>query len=173
MLQDLFRLLCKSSLDMCFRLQKEPKCTVGIVFFIINVDTYILMHALFHFSTVIIPRDRYRPDGFNPRVDMGRGIITVLKWKKASINLFITYFNVELKRTKLTSHTDTELIWIWVIDIGWGMITVLLWKKSCIDLFIERFDIIFSDFCHDICPWVDIAMALPVFTYGQNWRYYL
>jgi hypothetical protein len=27
--------------------------------------------------------------------------ITVLIWKKACINLFITYFNIELKRTKL------------------------------------------------------------------------
>ena len=27
-------------------------------------------------------------------------MITVLKWKKACINLFITYFNIELKRTK-------------------------------------------------------------------------
>jgi hypothetical protein len=31
-------------------------------------------------------------------------MITVLKWKKACINLFITYFNIELKRTKVTSH---------------------------------------------------------------------
>jgi len=32
MLQDLFRLLSKSSLDMCFRLQKQPKCKVGIFY---------------------------------------------------------------------------------------------------------------------------------------------
>ena len=31
-------------------------------------------------------------------------------WKKACINLFITYFNIELKRTKLTSHKDTKLM---------------------------------------------------------------
>jgi len=37
-------------------------------------------------------------------------MITVLIWKKACINLFITYFNIELKRTKLTSHTDTKLM---------------------------------------------------------------
>jgi hypothetical protein len=37
-------------------------------------------------------------------------MITVLIWKKANINLFITYFNIELKRTKLTSHTDTKLM---------------------------------------------------------------
>ena len=56
------------------------------------------MHALFHIRTVIIPRDRYRPEGFS------------LIWKKACIKLFITYFNIELKRTKLTSHTDTKLM---------------------------------------------------------------
>jgi hypothetical protein len=30
-----------------------------------------------------------------------------------------------------------------------------------------------SVFCPDICPCDDIAMALPVFTYGENWLYYL
>jgi len=25
-----------------------------------------------------------------------------------------------------------------------------------------------SEFCPDICPWDDIAVALPVFMYGQN-----
>jgi len=68
------------------------------------------MHALFHIRTVIILRDRYRSEGFSSRVDIGRGMITVLQWKKACINLFITYFNIELKRTKLTSHTDTKLM---------------------------------------------------------------
>jgi hypothetical protein len=63
------------------------------------------MHALFHIRTDIIPRDRYRPEGFSLRVDIGQGMITVLIWKMACINLFITYFNIELKRTKLTSHT--------------------------------------------------------------------
>jgi hypothetical protein len=48
------------------------------------------------------------------------------------------------------------------------MRTVLIWKKSCIDLFIERLDIMLSDFCSDICPWVEIAVALPAFSYGQN-----
>jgi len=37
-------------------------------------------------------------------------MITVLIWKRACINLVITYFNIELKRTKLTSHTDTKLM---------------------------------------------------------------
>jgi hypothetical protein len=66
------------------------------------------MHALFHIRTVIIPRNRYRPEGFSPRVHIGCGMITVLIWKMAYINLFITYFNIELKRIKLTSHTDTK-----------------------------------------------------------------
>jgi hypothetical protein len=74
------------------------------------------MHALFHIRTIIIPRDRYRLEGFSPRVNIGRGMITVQKWKKPCINLFITYFNIELKRTKLTSHTDTKLIWISLRD---------------------------------------------------------
>jgi hypothetical protein len=66
------------------------------------------MHTLFHIKTVIIPSDRYRSEGFSPSVDIGRGMITIPIWKKACINLFITYFNIELKRTKLTSHTDTK-----------------------------------------------------------------
>jgi hypothetical protein len=49
-----------------------------------------LMHALFHIRTVIIQRDRYRPEGYSPRVDISWGMITVLKWKKACINLLIT-----------------------------------------------------------------------------------
>jgi hypothetical protein len=32
---------------------------------------------------------------------------------------------------------------------------------------------VLSVFCPDICPWDDITVALPVFMYGQNWRYYL
>ena len=68
------------------------------------------MHALFHIRTVIILRDRYRSEGFSSRVDIGRGMITVLQWKKACINLFITYFNIEFKIIELTSHTDTKLM---------------------------------------------------------------
>jgi hypothetical protein len=68
------------------------------------------MHALFHIKTVIILRNWYRPVSFSSRVDICRGMITVLIWKKACINLFITYFNIELKRAKLTSHTDTKLM---------------------------------------------------------------
>jgi hypothetical protein len=75
-------------------------------------NNYRLMHALIHIRTVIIPRDRYRSEGFSPRVDIGRGMITVLVWKKACIIPFIAYFNIEITTTKLTSHTDTKLIWI-------------------------------------------------------------
>ena len=73
-------------------------------------DNYRLIHALFPIKTVIIPRDRYRPETFSPRVDIGRGMTTVLIWKKECINLFIAYFNIELKRTNLSSHTDTKLM---------------------------------------------------------------
>ena len=97
-------------------------------------NKYRLMHAIFHSRTVIIPRDRYRPEGFSTRVDISRGMITVLIWKKAFINLFITYFNIELKRTKLTSQTHTKL---WVIDIGWGMITVLIGERACINIWLK------------------------------------
>ena len=120
------------------------------------------MHALFHIRTVIIPRDRYRPEGFSPRVDIGRGMLTVLIWKKACINLFITYF--KLKRTTLTYPTHTKL---WVIDIGWGLITVLIWKKAGIVLFIKRLDIMLSEFCPDICSWADIAVALRCLRMGK------
>ena len=82
----------------------------GIFKLFFQVFNYRLMHALFHIKAVIIPRDRYRPEGFSPRIDIGRGMITVLIRKKACINLFITYFNIELKRTNLTSHTDTKLM---------------------------------------------------------------
>jgi hypothetical protein len=37
----------------------------------------------------------------------------------------------------------------------------------------EMLDIVLSEFCPDICPWADIAVALPVFTYELNWCYYL
>jgi len=61
---------------------------------------YRLMHALFHIWTVIIPRDRYRPDGrYRSRDDNS------LDMEKACINLFITYFDIELKSTKLTSSS--------------------------------------------------------------------
>ena len=111
------------------------------------------MHALFYIKTVIIPIDRYRPEGFSPKVDIGRGIITVLVWKKACINLFITYFNIELKRTKLTSHTDTKLM-----DMSDRYrLRVLLPKRqqifprwtSTFSKQHERLDIVLSEFCLD------------------------
>jgi hypothetical protein len=58
---------------------------------------YRLMHPFFDIKTVIILRDRYQPEGFSPRVDIRRRMITILIWKKACINLFITYFNIELR----------------------------------------------------------------------------
>ena len=150
---------------------------------------YRLMHPFFHIKTVIIPRDRYRPEGFSPKVDIRRGMITILIWKKTCINLFITYFNIELKRTKLTFHTDTKLMDMrdryrlrflllkhqqlfprWTSTFFKRQLTFRQkWRHGAH----ERLDIVLSEFCPDICPWAVIAVALPVFTYGQNWRYYL
>ena len=134
---------------------------------------YRLMHALFHIKTVIIQRNRYQLEGFSPRVDICRRMITVLIWKKTCINLFITYFNIELKRTKLTSHTDTKLM-----DMSDRKSQFLLPKHQQI---FPRWMPTFSKWqltvgrkwCPDICPWADIAVVFLVFTYGQNWRYYL
>ena len=151
-------------------------------------DNYRLIHALFPIKTVIIPRDRYRPETFSPRVDIGRGMTTVLIWKKECINLFITYFNIELKRTNLSSHTDTKLMDMsdqyqsrvllpkrqqifprWTSTFSKRQLTVgRKWRHGAH----ERLDIVLSEFCPVICPWADIAVALPVFTYGQNWCYY-
>jgi len=85
---------------------------------------YRLMHVLFHIRTVIIPRNRYRPEGFSPRVHIGRGMITVLIWKRACINLFITYFNIELKRTFSKLPKQTPNLWIRVHDLQF-----VWWKK--------------------------------------------
>jgi hypothetical protein len=56
------------------------------------VNIYRLMHALLHIRIAIIQRDRYR------QRTLARGSISVERF--------------ELKRTKLTSHADTKLIWI-------------------------------------------------------------
>jgi hypothetical protein len=48
------------------------------------------------------------------------------------------------------------------------MITVLIWKKACSVLLIKRLGIMLSEFFPNICPWADITVALPVFTYGEN-----
>jgi hypothetical protein len=77
-------------------------------------------------------------------------MITVLIWKMACIDIFITYFNIELKRTKLISHTDTKLMDMWCHGAH------------------ERLDILLSEFCPDIFTWADIAVALRVFTYRQS-----
>ena len=96
-------------------------------------------------------------------ISIGRGMITVLILKKACINLFITYFNIELKRTKLTSHTDTKLM-----DMSDRYrLRVLLpkrqqifprWTFSKRQLTVgrkwrhgaqERLDIVLSEFCPD------------------------
>jgi hypothetical protein len=126
---------------------------------------YRLMHALFHIKTVIIPGDRYRPEGFSPRVNIGRGMTTVLIWKKACIDLFITYFNIELKRTNLTSHTDTKLrdmndlyrlrillpkrhqiFGRWTSTFSKRQLTVgRKWRHGAH----ERLDIVLSEFCPD------------------------
>ena len=62
------------------------------------------MHALFHISErPISARGGYLPEG-----DIGRGMITVLIWKRTCINLFITYFNIELKeQNKLPTQTPS------------------------------------------------------------------
>ena len=123
------------------------------------------MHALLHIRTVIIPRDRYRPEGFSLRVDIGRGIISDLILKKACINLLITHFNIELKRTKLTSHTDTKLMDMsdryrlrvllpkrqqifrrWTSTFSKRPLTV--GRKWCHGAQ-ERLDIVLSEFFHD------------------------
>jgi hypothetical protein len=111
-----------------------------------------------------------RETDIDQRADIGRGMIIILKWKKACINLLITYVNIELKRTKLTSHTDTKPIWIWVIDIGWGMIAVLLWKKSCIDLFIYRnaWYRVIRFCCGTSCVYVWVAFTLLLI---HMWRF--
>jgi hypothetical protein len=143
------------------------------------------MHALFHIKTVIIQRDRYRPEGFSQRVDIGRGMLTVLIWKKACINLFITYFNIELKRTKLSSHIDTKFM-----DMSDRYQLRGLFPKRQQIFLAERRPFLNDNWqlggsdvmgltrglisCYQsFAPIADIAVALPVFTYGQNWRYYL
>jgi hypothetical protein len=122
------------------------------------------MHALFHIKTVIIPRDRYRPEGFSPRAksilltgNITRAVLVKLCWRFGSRTLnryrslisislvsvwevnFVLFNSIELKRTKLTFHRDTKLIQAH-----------------------ERLDIALSEFCLDICPWADIVVALPV-----------
>ena len=126
-----------------------------------------------------------RETDISPRVDIGPGMITVLIWKKACINLFITYINFELTRTKLTSHTDTKLMDMsdryrlrvllpkrqreifprWTSTFSKRQLTVgRKWRRGLTRGLISCYQ--------SFAPMADIAVALPMFMYGQNWRYY-
>ena len=83
--------------------KRPPFCCQNDTF-----NNYRLIHALIHIRTVINPRDQFRQEGFSSRVDIARGMITVL----ACIILCIAHFNIGIKSTKLMSHRDTKLIWI-------------------------------------------------------------
>jgi hypothetical protein len=74
---------------------------------IFQINIFISWCMLIHVITYLCVITSI-PEGFSPSVDIGRGMITIPIWKKACINLFITYFNIEFKRTKLSSHTDTK-----------------------------------------------------------------
>ena len=138
--------------------------------------------------------------------DIGRTALAQ-RWKKACINLFITYFNIELKRTKLTSHTYQTYGYVLVTTVvesaftcchGFFIFsrenqfllpkqqqifprgTTTFSKRQCLDSWAEvtscgaraawyRVIRVFPRYP----PWADIAVTLPVFTYGKHWRYYL
>ena len=133
---------------------------------------YRLMHVLFHIKTVIIPRDRYRPEGqYQSKDDNSPDM------EKGMHQSIYHIFQHWIKKNKINfthTHTHTQL---WVIAIGWGMITILIWKKACIVLFIKRLwyfvlfikrlDIMLSEFCPDICPWADIAVGLQCLRMGK------
>jgi hypothetical protein len=120
------------------------------IFYEVMCYIYRLIHTIFHIRTVIIPRNRYL----------------------VCINLFITHFNIEFKRTKLTSHTHThththQTMSDWYRlrddnspDMEKG-IHCSIYKEAWyhVFLFIKRLDIMLSEFCPDICPWADIAVA--------------
>ena len=116
-------------------------------------------------------------EGFSPMVDIGRRIITVLIWKKPCINLFITYFNIELKRTKLTSHTDTKLMdmsdryQLWddnsltnhsSLDADIFQATSDSWAEVTAWVSREAWYLVIRFLPRYICPWADITVALPV-----------
>ena len=49
---------------------------------------------------------------------LARGMITVLLWKKACSNLFITYFNIELKKNKINfPHRHQIYGYEWSISV--------------------------------------------------------
>ena len=55
--------------------------------------------------------------GFSPRFEVGRGMITILIWNKAYINLCITYFNIELKRNTINfPHRQQTYGYKWSIS---------------------------------------------------------
>ena len=103
-------------------------------------------------------------------------MITVLIWKKACINLFITYFNIELKRTKLASHTHThQTMSDWYRlrndnspNMEKGM-HCSIYIEACYYVvpFIKRLGIMLSEFCPDICPLADIDVALRYLRMGK------
>ena len=100
------------------------------------------------------------------------GMITVLIWKKACINLFITYFNIELKRTKINfTHTHTHQ-------------TMSDWYRLRNDNSPNMEKGMHCSMYKE--AWHHAIRVLPrylplgwyrcgtsEFTYGQNWHYYL
>ena len=124
----------------------------------------------------------FRETHIGQRVDIGRGMITDLIWKKACIYLFITYFNIELKRTKLTFlcldfsyflrkcqfllPKHQQIFPRWTPTFSKRQLTVgRKWRHKAH----ERLDIVLSEFCPDIYPWPDIAVALPVLLLINMW----
>ena len=105
-----------------------------------------------------------------PRDDISRGLMTRAIWKSPCINLFITYFNIELKRTKLNSHTHTHQTMR--DDSSPDMEKVMhcsIYKDAWYNvvLFIKRLDIMLSEFSPDVCPWAAIAVALRCLRMGK------
>ena len=127
-----------------------------------------------------------RETDIGQRVEISRGMITVLIWKKACINLFITYFNIELKRTKLSSHIDTKFM-----DMSDRYQLSLFPKRQQIfplrtSTFSKRQLTVGRKWRHGAHERLDIVLlrvlprylpkgliSLLHFQYGQNWRYYL
>jgi hypothetical protein len=140
--------------------------------------TYRLMHAFFHIRTVIIQRVRYRPEGFRLRVDISQGMITVLIWKKAQFwygkrhaLIYLSHTNVFqhwIKKNKINFTHTHQTMSDWYRfrddnspDMEKGM-HCSIYKGAWyhVVLFIKRLDIMLSEFCPDIRPGADIAVAL-------------
>ena len=76
------------------------------------------MHALFHIKNAIIPRDRYQPEGFSPRVDIGRGMIIVLIWKKGMHYSIYHIFQHWIKKNKFSfPHRHQTYGYEWSISV--------------------------------------------------------